>query len=316
MNFIFIILVLIFVILITKPPPLPNNNNNNTTTTIVSNDKREKEIITPNFEDNSLSNVLNNISRGNKILLKNIQETWSVTKDTIDSELNQKIMTIIKSIIKAVGGITGNEYYSKTIENMYVMKDDINNYRCILNAFIYDINNYFTIKLILDIVSIDEEIYINFIDLDVSSNDNIVNNYDIKFDSHGILSDYNMFDENVSQILDDYYGRNFEVIQLDYKNKYYIDTSATFTLNQLRNYYFPSNTPIQKSSSLFCKKYTNDWNMRPIKTKNKDCLRNNNSYEAFPNIPHNIPGAITTNPDKNEFTWLFNSDRGVINSNN
>ena len=314
MNFIFIILVLIFVILITKPPPLPNNNNNNTTTTIVSNDKREKEIITPNFEDNSLSNVLNNISRGNKILLKNIQETWSVTKDTIDSELNQKIMTIIKSIIKAVGGITGNEYYSKTIENMYVMKDDINNYRCILNAFIYDINNYFTIKLILDIVSIDEEIYINFIDLDVSSNDNIVNNYDIKFDSHGILSDYNMFDENVS--LDDYYGRNFEVIQLDYKNKYYIDTSATFTLNQLRNYYFPSNTPIQKSSPLFCKKYTNDWNMRPIKTKNKDCLRNNNSYEVFPNIPHNIPGAITTNPDKNEFTWLFNSDRGVINSNN
>ena len=42
----------------------------------------------------------------------------------------------------------------------------------------------------------------------------------------------------------------------------------------------------------------------------------NNTYEQYPNIPNNIPGAIVSNPDENKYTWLFNSDRGVINSNN
>ncbi len=309
MNFIFIIIILLAILFII------NTSSLNKVEDVAVDDIVKKQDLFLNLEDKSLSNVLNNISQGDKLLLLNVTEKWSVTKDTINSELNSKIMNIINEIIKAVGEITGNLYYAKTIENMYVMKDNSNNYRCILNSFIYDVNNYFTIKLILDIVSVDDETYINFIDLDVSSNDNIVNNYDIKFDSHGILSDYDMFDENVGEILDDYYNRNFEIVQLDYKNKHIIDTSATCTLNQLKNYYFPSKIPIRKSSPQFCNKYTNDWKANPL-SRDKECIMHNNTYEKYPNTPNRIPGAITSNPDENEYTWLFNSDRGVINSNN
>lgn len=310
MNFIFIIIILLAILYIVKTTKLDKVSNSEE---VSLKDMVDKKNVFFNLEDKSLSNVLNNISQGDKLILTDVTEKWSVTKDTIDSELNSKIMNVIRDIIKSIGGLTGNIYYAKTIENMYVMKDKSNNYRCILNSFIYDVQNYFTIKLILDIVSVNEEIYINFIDLDVSSNDNIVNNYDIKFDSHGILSDYDMFDENVSEILDDYYNRSFEVIKLDFKNKYVIDTSATCTLNQLKNYYFPSKVPIKKSSPQFCNKYSNDWEGKPLE-KNKECIMHNNSYEKYPNTPNKFPGSITSNPDENRHMWLF--DRGVINSNN
>jgi len=309
MTLIFLIIILLTVLFIIKRTSTTKDVDLNKDTVV------EEENIFLNVEDTSLSNVMNNISRGDKLILLNVSEKWSVTKDTISHELNSKVMNIINNILKSISEITGNLYYSKTIENMYVMKDMSNNYRCILNSFIYDVNNYFTIKLILDIVSVDEEVYINFIDLDVSSNDNILNNYDLKYDGHGILSNYDMFDENVGEILDDYYSRYFEIIKLDYKNKHIIDTSATCTLNQLKNYYFPSKVPIRKSSPQFCNKYTNDWNANPINI-DKNCIMHNNTYEQYPNIPNNIPGAIVSNPDENKYTWLFNSDRGVINSNN
>ena len=66
---------------------------------------------------------------------------------------------------------------------MYVMKDEHGNYRSILNCFIYDIKNHYTIKLSMDIVSYEGEIYFNFIDIDESSINNILNNYDVKWDA-------------------------------------------------------------------------------------------------------------------------------------
>ena len=223
MTLIFLIIILLTVLFIIKRTSTTKDVDLNKDTVV------EEENIFLNVEDTSLSNVMNNISRGDKLILLNVSEKWSVTKDTISHELNSKVMNIINNILKSISEITGNLYYSKTIENMYVMKDMSNNYRCILNSFIYDVNNYFTIKLILDIVSVDEEVYINFIDLDVSSNDNILNNYDLKYDGHGILSNYDMFDENVGEILDDYYSRYFEIIKLDYKNKHIIDRRISFT---------------------------------------------------------------------------------------
>ena len=169
MTLIFLIIILLTVLFIIKRTSTTKDVDLNKDTVV------EEENIFLNVEDTSLSNVMNNISRGDKLILLNVSEKWSVTKDTISHELNSKVMNIINNILKSISEITGNLYYSKTIENMYVMKDMSNNYRCILNSFIYDVNNYFTIKLILDIVSVDEEVYINFIDLDVSSNDNILN---------------------------------------------------------------------------------------------------------------------------------------------
>tara|TARA_B100001094_G_scaffold325025_1_gene378652 strand:- start:1931 stop:2875 length:945 start_codon:yes stop_codon:yes gene_type:complete len=314
MELVFILIVAILLFSLTKSklninkdevePPLKYEVVNNT----IHNNKENYNT--------KLEEVLDNISNGDKLILVDITDKWSVNKDTIDEELNDKIMFIIQQIIQSIGCISGTNYYAKSIENMYVMKDEDNNTRCILNTFIYDTNNYYTIKLVLDIVCIEEEVYINFIDLDESSNYNIVNNYDLKWDSHGILNNYSMFDQNVQEILDDYYGENYNVIGYTHLNKDTIDTSTNYTLNQLTKYYYPTGTPKVKESSLFCDKYTNGWTNASVPLKKEKCLRNNNSYESYPNIPINSPGSITQNPDDNSHTWLFNSDRGVIHSNN
>ena len=45
--------------------------------------------------EHNLFNLLSNISLSNKVVLKDIKEKWSLTKQTIDS-LNEKIIQFIK----------------------------------------------------------------------------------------------------------------------------------------------------------------------------------------------------------------------------
>ena len=89
---------------------------------------------------------------------------------------------MLKLIINKIGGIASKGFYVKGVDNMYVMKDDEGNFRCILNTFIYDIKGYYTNKLVMDIVSIDGTFYINFVDIDESSFNNILNTYDVRWD--------------------------------------------------------------------------------------------------------------------------------------
>lgn len=285
----------------------------------VINSLKEKNIKTVSLEGkaypcekNSLVKLLNDISSGDKVILENIKEKWSLNKNTIDENLRLKITDLIKEVLNTIKQMTEYNFFINNIENLYVMKDDKGNFRCVLNCFIYEVRKYYTIKLVMDFVSFDGDVFFNFIDIDESSINNVLDKYDIRWKGAGILSDYDMFDENTTHILDNYYNSNYEIVYLNNKD-INIDKTTLFTMEQLRNNYLPSNAPKDPNSPYFCKKNTNKWDYKGVKTQAcKNCLAHDNSYEGIPNLPMEGPGIVTSNPDNNKHMWLFSPSMGPL----
>lgn len=275
-----------------------NENNKKLELTTMVGEKKD------DLKKNKLTRLFDDISSADKVSLKNVTEKWSMNKDTMDVELDSKMTEVVKIIINKIGGIASKGFYVKNVDNMYVMKDDEGNFRCILNAFIYDIKGYYTNKLVMDIVSIDGTFYINFVDIDESSFNNILNTYDVRWESQGILADYDMFDENVQIMLDNYYNSKYKILYLD-NETIDKDLSGTYTLDQLIQFHLPANTPT-KDSPMFCKKY--DWDGNMI----NNCLYHNNGETPYPNTPYNAPGVVTRRSDENMYSWLIDPARGNL----
>ena len=140
-----------------------------------------------------------------KVILTDVEEKWSLNKNTIDIETNRKSLEIVKDVMKNIGLLSKQQFFIKNIENVYVMKDKNGNFRSIISCIIHDIQNFHTIKLIIDVVYFDNIIYINHIDIDESGIKNVLQHYDIKYKSMGILTNYNHFDQNVEVLIDNYY---------------------------------------------------------------------------------------------------------------
>ena len=80
--------------------------------------------------------------------------------------IESKIREIIQTILNSISNVSEYRFFFNNIENMYVMKDSNGNYRCILNCFVYEVKKYYTLKLSMDVVYYDCEVYFNFIDVD------------------------------------------------------------------------------------------------------------------------------------------------------
>tara|TARA_B100001094_G_scaffold38785_1_gene33192 strand:+ start:1691 stop:2656 length:966 start_codon:yes stop_codon:yes gene_type:complete len=264
-----------------------------------------KEIIEPVKEKEvPLKDVLHKMSSADKVVLNNIVSKWSLNKNLIDSITNENITNIIQKIIESIGYFSKNDYYIKTIENMYVMKDKKNNFRCIVNFFIYDVKNYHTVKLIIDFVSFEDIIYINFIDIDKSGIKNTLQKYSFKYKSQGILNYYDTFDEDIQVLLDTYYTDKFKIIPLRGRPDT-VDVSSVFTLYQLTQKMLPANIPIKDGSPFFCDKESLIWDTKSLPVpRDEDCMFNNPSIQQYPSEPSNIPGTIINNVDTNEYSWL------------
>jgi hypothetical protein len=253
-----------------------------------------------------LLDIIQKISSGDKVYLTNIKEKWNVQKNVMDQNLQQQIISIIKIILSSIHKFSGIQLFVKNIENTYVMKDKDNNVRCITECFVYDVENYHTVKMIFDFVIFEGITYINFVDIDETSLNNILNRYDIRWRSQGILSKYNMFDENVYKLLDNHYSNHYSILPLK-KGPYNIDTSGTFTLDQLSHMYLPSDIPSLNSPN-FCQKETFSWDSKsiPIST-NENCIFNNPPDSYYPKQPYDAPGVVIFPDDINQFSWLRNS---------
>ena len=148
----------------------------------------------------------------------------------------------MKNLINTLKQISQQDYYMKKIENVYGLIDSKGNQRYILDFFIYDTKNYYTIRLVSDIVLIDDEIYINYLNVQTGSNSTILNKYDVKFNSTGILLDSDMFHENIANLFDNYYMNSFSIVgvsdtSLEYNKE---DLNDVITLNAIHNMYLPS----------------------------------------------------------------------------
>lgn len=290
------------------------NDKNLTTVEVVGDVKVEK---TNRLKKNALLSLLNDISSADKVILENITEEWIMTKDIIDETMNTDMKGIIDEILNSISSISEYNFYVNNIENMYVMKDDNGNYRCVMNCFIFEVKKYYTIKLSMDIVSYAGEIYFNFIDIDESSISSILDKYDIKYEGSGILSNHDMFDKNTKDILDNYYYNNYDIVFLN--NKHIdVDKTTLFTIDQLKNRHLPANIPKDPNHPHFCNKTKRSWNSLGIKNNgDENCSvtqANNNTFGMIPNTPTNGPGRITQNPDNSIHQWLFSKNAGPLKS--
>lgn len=284
--------------------------------------------------EHKLLKILNNISGANKVKLNGTCSKFIYNKNTISSELRDKLTYLIQDVIGSLNRIAKNEYYMKTIENVYCMIDSKQNQRYISDFFIYDTKNYYTIRLISDIAIIDDEVYINYLHIQSGSNNRLLNNYDIKFNSIGILFDSNMFQEDIIKIFDTYYSSSFKVIgvsdtTLEYNKE---DLTSVLTLNSLRNsylpptistgtyeelnekglsgyldMYLPENQNLIKNPA-FCNKYKIRWDsygvVNETDSQDENCYLNNTQTTTKINDPWFGPGAMYKRSSQDEYKWL------------
>jgi len=342
MNYLYLLLavVVIFFVMNKMNSSTPVSNG-----LMTSNIYEEKERNSTNIgfvkPEHRLLYIFNNISSGSKIRLSGKCSQFIYNKNTINTELNEKLTYLLKDIINSVNQISQNDYYIKKIENVYCLIDRKKNQRYIADFFIYDTKNYYTIRLISDIVIIDGEIYINYLHIQSGSNATLVNNYDIKFNSIGILFDSNMFHEDLTRIFDNYYSNSFRVVGVSDTNLEYNkeDLTEVLTLNSLKNsyipptiskgsykdlqnkdlngyldMYLPENQDMIKSAT-FCNKYKTAWDSYGVAdnndTSNTNCYVNNNATTEELNDPWFGPGSVHKRVSNNEYQWL--NDPGKSN---
>ena len=290
--------------------------------------------------EHRLLNILNNVSSGSKINLKGTCSKFMYNKNTISKDLNDKLIFVITKIISSINQISKDDFYVKSIENVYGLIDAKKNQRYFIDFFIYDTNNYYTIRLLADIVIIDEEIYINYLNINTGSTNAILNKYDVKFRSAGILFDSDMFHEDILKIFDNHYSSNFNVIGVSDTNLEYNteDLTSVLTLNSLEQLYFPATKPPneikelhskglssylemylpndqkQKRSSLYCNKEKIVWDKFGIPIKEEDsenCLFNNHiNFEV--NQPWQGPGDLYKRTSNDAYKWLKDPARSNI----
>lgn len=293
--------------------------------------------------EHRLLKILNNVSSGAKIKLNGKLQAYIYNKNTIDKSVEDRLSSIIKKLIDSINLISNNNYFIKQIENVYGLVSCNGNQRYFIDFFIYDTKNFYTIRCISDIVIIDKEIYINYLNVQSGSNPTILNNYDIKFNDTGILFDNNMFKENIDNLFDSFYKNSFEVISvpetsLEYSN---VDLTSVISLNSIQNLYFPSSLSensiqelnkkdlsgyfemylpekqINIKSPQFCEKYKIEWDSYgvPNLSDNKDsnCYVHDNSMQATINRPINPPGLFNDQRmDATQYDFLLK--RPISNS--
>ena len=275
--------------------------------TIVTGFRNIIDTETPKEKRINLVNTLRNISNSDKVVLTEVVDKWSLNKNIIDPETNKKSVEIVKEVMETLDFFAKNQYYVKNIENVYVMKDKDGNYRTVISCFIYDIKNYHTIKIIMDVVYFDNIMYINHIDIDESGIKNVLQHYDIKYKSSGILNNYNNYDTNVEALLDNYYREKYKVVPLH--RSQIVDLSGTFSFTDFKNKLMPPGAP--KESPIFCNKESFDWNSYGIQRPgNENCVFNNPSIKHYPYKPLELPNGIVNNVDLNQYSWLKDPTRG------
>tara|TARA_Y100000590_G_scaffold470383_1_gene664330 strand:- start:10043 stop:10996 length:954 start_codon:yes stop_codon:yes gene_type:complete len=274
--------------------------------------KKVQDIIkidTPLEKRKKLVKKLRNISTSEKVTLQNITQKWSLNKNVMDYDINQKGIHIMHEVIQKMDFLNIEDYYIKNIENIYVMKDKDNNYRVIINSFIYHVN-HFTIKLVIDAVYFDDLLFVNLFDIDESGIKNVLQKYDIKYNSQGILNNYNNFDHNVEELLNNFYRKKYKIVHLDTNDINDLSNIQTFT-SSFKKKILPLNFP--RKSNIFCNKDSTNWNTYGIPLENHgDCIFNNPSIKDVPYKPLDIPGGITNNVDLNKYSWLWNPIQGNI----
>ena len=272
--------------------------------------------------EHRLLKIFDSISSSNKVKPSGTCQRFSFTKHSIDTSIEEYIKTVLQDMIQSLNVITTAEYYLKEIENVYISMNQRNEKRFIVDFFVYDVQNHYSIRLLTDLVIINEEIYLNYLNVYAGSNQLLLNKYDVKHNRTGILFDANMFNDNIDNLFDNYYKSDFKLLKPN------DDLSSVFQVNTLKNTFFPSSISTKSleelnqkdlssylemylpenqnniKSPIFCNKYSLEWDNKGIfkqkEIDKNDCYFHNEQAVSKINEPYFSPGVITTRT-RNDF---------------
>ena len=185
-----------------------------------------------------LYDVLQQYSSGDKVTLVGACNINLYTKYTIDSGMKHTFTRLLNEIFKSVYNISHKLFRVQELNNIYEQIDIFGNKRYIVDATLHSVSNYYTVKVILDIVTVDNEPMVNYISVNDASNNNIIDRYDIVYQDQGILLNHNNFTENIRSLLDTEYTDRFNVISVDSKKNH--NFNNVLSLNGLLKHYLPS----------------------------------------------------------------------------
>ena len=189
-----------------------------------------------------LRDIFKNFSSGDKINLIGDCSVNLYTRNTITADQKLQFIKLIKQILQSVYGLTNQVYEVQELNNIYEQIDSTQNGRYIIDATINSINNYYSVKIIVDVVLLNGEVLVNSVSTNGASNNNIINRFDMVYQDLGILVEHNTFSENISSILNNRYRQQHKVIDVDIKNKesknYQLEN--VLSLTSLVNMYYPA----------------------------------------------------------------------------
>lgn len=289
-----------------------------------------------------LIRLFSQISSGAKLRLQGKTQEIIYNKNTIPKPFNDQVVSLVQKMIDTIQSVTRQEYFMKRIENLYIQSDRANNHRYIADFFIYDVQNYYTLRLICDIVAIDGEIYMNYLNVQSGSNPSLLNKYDLKFNTMGILLKDNMFHENIRALFDNYYINQFEVIGVsDMDDAGHRDLTKVYSMGSMLQLYFPSDEspeslkvydekgligqlenylPPDQTNTLspqFCDKEELRWDSLGVPYQSngnrpQSCVKQNSGDQAIMNHPYFAPGIMYKRSSEDQYQWLKDPARGNI----
>ena len=266
-----------------------------------------------------LYDVLKQFSSGDKIYLSGACTVNLYSKHIIDVTMKQQFTKLLNEIFSSVYGITHRLFQVQELNNIYEQIDAFNNKRYVVDATLNSVSNYYTARVILDIVVINNEVMVNYVNINDASNNNIMDRFDVVYNNQGILFNHNNFSENIRALLDTEYKKNHKLIavnssQLDSKN---YDLENVLSLNSLLKRYLPSTLSSESEKDLqmkgldgqlemylppsittakspqFCNKYLNGWTSNAVNIPGDEhCVFDHNTTETEYNQPYMAPGQF------------------------
>ena len=266
-----------------------------------------------------LYDTLRQFSSGDKLYLSGKCQVNLYTKYIINVDMKQKFTKILNHIFQSMYRISHRIYQVQELNNIYEQIDQHNNKRYIIDATLNSVSNFYTVRVLLDIVIINNEIFVNYLNINDASNNNIVDKYDIVYQDQGILLNHNNFTSNIRSLLDTEYIKRNKLIAIDTANldsKNYDLTNVLSLNSMLKSYlpstlsreseknltmkgltgqleqYFPSDQSNVKSPQ-FCNKYLNGWKTDSVGTVGgESCVFDHNNTETEYNQPYMGPGLF------------------------
>jgi hypothetical protein len=334
-NSLFAIIIIIFIYNIIT---LHNNNNNKNIKEDLIEDLNEnvEKFINPLYD---ISTLLRNYSNYDKVVLNGKCKQEYYTSDILTEEQKSSIQKIVKFILSDISdkstnnscNINNNGIYNFKEINTVLIQQNLLGTRQVIDTFIYDIKNFHSVRIIVDVVTIGNDLYLNHIGLFEGSNYNILNRYDTIKNGTSILYSKDQFVTSGISMLNKTYNPNYALYGIDSSkldrsnvndylsfknvNKLGIDSFGKLLLPT----YIDTDKTVKPQSSEFCKAQSVDWDWTSAnKALNipPNCQLHNSASFAQANTPFYTPSIFDhTSIYKNnslDNAWLFYPERGNI----